>query len=111
MVISKQRYWAAGGGDEDGMFTSGKFRQRAKWAGMNIVKVDKQMMEKNIPPFGEIDDANQCPKANANTCQSMKKFKRDNSLPRPEIRLRAVLGDEVGPANISAFRGRWRNPS
>ena len=33
---------------------------------------------------------------------------QDNSLSRPEIRLRAVLGDEVGPTNISAFRGRWR---
>ena len=84
MVISKQTYWTAGGGDEDGMFTSGKFRQRAKWAGIQVVKVNEQMVEKNIPPLQEIDDATQCPKVNARNCQAMEKFKWDNFLPRPE---------------------------
>lgn len=83
MVLSKSTYWTAGGGDEDGMFTSGKFRQRAKWAGVNIAKVDGQMVEKKIPPLRELDDARPCPKLNAEKCNAMVRFKKDNTFPRP----------------------------
>lgn len=83
MLLSKSTYWTAGGGDEDGMFTSGKFRQRAKWAGLNIAKMDHQMAKNNIPPLRELDDATPCPNHNANDCNAMVKFKKDNTLPRP----------------------------
>ena len=83
MVLSKSTYWTAGGGDEDGMFTSGKFRQRAKWAGINIAKMDEQMVEKKIPPLRELDDAMSCPDLNAEKCNAMAAFKKDNTLPRP----------------------------
>ena len=84
MVLSKSTYWTAGGGDEDGMFTSGKFRQRAKWAGINIAKLDGQMIKKSIPPLQELDGAMPCPNMNAEKCNGMVAFKKDNTLPRPE---------------------------
>lgn len=83
MVLSKSTYWTAGGADEDGMFTSGKFRQRAKWAGIDIAKVDGQMIEKSIPPLRELDDATPCPNVNEKKCNAMVRFKKDNTLPRP----------------------------
>ena len=83
MVLSKSTYWTAGGGDEDGMFTSGKFRQRAEWTGINIAKIDGQMAEKMIPPLQELGDAIPCPDFNEKNCNALVRFKKDNTLPRP----------------------------
>ena len=83
MVLSKSTYWTAGGADEDGMFTSGKFRNRAKWAGVNVVKVDEKMTQQKISPLRELDDTAPCPKLNAKKCNAMMSFKKNNVLARP----------------------------
>ena len=65
------------------MFTSGKFRNRAKWAGVNVVKVDEKMTQEKISPLRELDDTAPCPKLNAKKCNAMMSFKKNNVLARP----------------------------
>ena len=83
MVVSKHTYWTSGGCDEDGFFTSGKFRQRAKWAGVKIGNVTDTMVKRGVTPLRELDFETPCPDSMAN-CNAMEKFKKENTLPRPE---------------------------
>ncbi|KAL7535779.1 hypothetical protein ACHAWF_005265 [Thalassiosira exigua] len=77
MVISKHTFWTAGGLDEDGFFSSTKFRDRAKLSGIQIKSVNSDMVKKGVPPMQELGNKMPCPTINSSNCNEMLKLKQE----------------------------------
>lgn len=82
-IMSKSTYWYSGGADEDGFFTSGKFRHKAYRSGVHFRKVNKEMDHHNIPPLRSFSADTKVPcNALMPNCNAMLQLKKDSHVVR-----------------------------